>query len=62
MSKVFKDTVTISLSKNDFDYIIYSYGLSVGSFSETEELVIDTINSDSDMVIIEGTIYQKGLN
>lgn len=62
MSKVYKDSVTITVSRSQFDEIIYAYGLAVGSFQETEELVLSEIRVDDENIILEGSLYQEGLN
>ena len=63
MSKVFKDTVTITLDFAALDDIIYTYGLVRGSFQENEELVIGSIDIvDQEKIVIEGFLYQEGMN
>lgn len=62
MSKVYKDSVTITISRSQFDEIIYAYGLAVGSFQENEELVLDKVEENDEEIILRGSLYQEGLN
>ncbi len=63
VSNVFKDTVTITLDFAALDDIIYTYGLVRGSFQENEELVIGSVDVvDQEKIVIEGFLYQEGMN
>ncbi len=62
VSDKFKTPITITMSYDEFDSVIFGYGLFRGEFKESEELVIDELSYENGSVTILGNIYEKAIN